>query len=268
MTNILFLKWIIQVISGLKKKNVGSRGFSSRKEFYLNNMYKNRLIFKFFCLFIVISTFNIFASENTGKALNYNKSWIDIDASNNGKQLISGQVWQVPVEYYLDPSEFTGETTLYLWGTGPWIDTPDGKYATERGHISYPNMSRKVNETAGKGRQIFSFTVPKGLELVKKNNPVLLIAGFRDNNGKNWPWEIRTSSSFIDNSGYFDIETDVPGNLFTYDEPVRIKIKPKNENQISEKKTISYIVYDTAGAIVTQGKKDFTFEQSGQEIVP
>ncbi len=200
----------------LIEKIPGSRCFNFRalKKNFLNCLYKmckNRLIINIFSILITTSFCNIFASENTGQTLNYNKSWIHIDASNNGQQLVSGQIWQVPVEYYIDPSEFTGETTLYLWGTGPWIDTPDGKYTTKRGHISYPKMSRQVKlKQPGKGQQIFSFTVPKGLELVKKNNPVLLISGFRDNTGKDWPWEIRETSSFIDNSGFFDIETDVP----------------------------------------------------------
>ena len=230
-------------------------------------MYENKLISRFFCVVIVLLPCSIFASENTGQTLNYNKSWINIDALNNGQQLISGQVWQIPIDYYLDPSEFTGETTLYLWGTGPWIDTPDGKYTTKREHISYPNMSRQVKlKQPGKGNHVFSFMVPPGLDLVKRNNPVLLIAGFRDNTGKNWPWEIRASSSFIDNRGNIDIQTDVPGNLFTYDEPVRIKIRLKNINKSEAQQTINYIVYDTAGAIVTQGKKEFTVEQAGQEI--
>ncbi len=233
----------------------------------IDKMCKDKLSFKFICAIFIISSCNLISISSSAETMNYNKSWIRVDSSNEGKQLISGQTWQVPVEYYLDPSEHSGTTTVYLWGTGPWIDTPDGKYATERGHIGYPNMSRLVKLTSpGRGRQIFTFTVPHGLELVKRNNPVLLIAGFRDKNGKDWPWQIRVSASFIDNSGFFDINTDVPGNLFTYNEPVRLKIRLKDIKQTSERKSINYVVYDTTGAIVTQGRQEFTAEQTGQEI--
>ena len=58
----------------------------------------------------------------------YNRSWIWVDTSNGGKPLVSGDTWEVPVDYYVDPADHDGKTTLTLWGAGPWIDTPDGKY--------------------------------------------------------------------------------------------------------------------------------------------
>jgi|HubBroStandDraft_4_1064222.scaffolds.fasta_scaffold449972_1 hypothetical protein len=30
---------------------------------------------------------------------NYNKSWVYVDVSNGGKPLVSGDVWDVPVDY-------------------------------------------------------------------------------------------------------------------------------------------------------------------------
>jgi hypothetical protein len=209
----------------------------------------------------------VFAAGSTTDTCNYNKSWIFIDTSNTGGQLISGQTWQVPVEYYLDPSEHFGTTFLYLWGTGPWIDTPDGKYTTRRGHIGYPDMSRQITLTKpGRGRHIFSFTVPEGLELVKKNNPVLLLSGFRDANENDWPWHVRNECSFINSRGHYDIETDVPGNLFTYNEAVQIDIMLKNVTNPGERKTIFYKIYDTSGTLIVQGQKDFTADKNGQKI--
>jgi hypothetical protein len=229
----------------------------------------NKLLFiSIFFTLVSFASFNAIAAENTEDTCNYNKSWVFIDTSSAGQSLVSGQVWQVPVEYYLDPSEYIGTTFLYLWGTGPWIDTPDGKYTTERGHIGYPGLSRQVRITRpGRGRQLFTFTVPEGLELVKKNNPIELLAGFRDANGKDWPWRVRGQASFVSRRGYFDIETPVPGNLFTYTESVQLIVKLKNVNQPGQQKMLNYKVFDTTGAVIADGSKSFTAQQEGQEII-
>ena len=199
--------------------------------------------------------------------INYNKSWIYVDASNGGRQLVSGDKWEVPVDYYLDPSEHFGTTTLYIWGTGPWIDTPDGKYTTKRGHIGYPGLGRRVTLTEpGRGRHQFTFTVPKGLELVKKNNRLLLLAGFRDARGESWPWHVRAGNSFVRKRGFFEIETEVPGHLFTYDEPVRIAIRLKNVERPGQKRTLHYTVHDTTGRVAAQGQKEFTAQSDAERV--
>jgi hypothetical protein len=199
--------------------------------------------------------------------LEFNKSWIYVDVSAGGNQLVSGDKWEVSVEYFLDPSEHFGTTWLYVWGTGPWIDTPDGKYTTQRGHIGYAGIARWMELTEpGRGRRRITFTVPKGLELVRKNNPVLLLSGFGDANAENWPWQVRANTSFVRKRGFFEIETDVPGHLFTYDEPVSIAIRLKNVERAGEKKSLLYSVHDTAGSMVAEGRKEFTVERDGQEI--
>ena len=199
--------------------------------------------------------------------LTYKKSWIWVDASNGGKPLVSGDRWEVPVEYYLDPADHYQKTTLSIWGTGPWIDSPDGKYTKKRGHIGYPGLGRRLDLTEpGAGRHVFTFTVPKGLELVKKSNRVLLITGFRDASGKSWPWYVRANNSFVRRRGFFEIETDVPGHLFTYDEPVRISIRLKNVQQPGERKTVRYKVHDTRGVVVSEAQKEFVVERDGQKV--
>ena len=100
------------------------------------------------------------------------KSWIYIDASAGSRVLVEGERWEVPVEYYLDPSEDDGGTKLTLVGLGPWIDTPDGKYETERHHVSYPGLGGDLKLAAGKGQHTFTFTVPPALQ----HNQILLIA--------------------------------------------------------------------------------------------
>ncbi len=92
----------------------------------------------------------------------YNKSWVWVDGSNGGKQLVSGDTWDVPVDYYLDPSDHDGKTTLAMWGAGPWIDTPDGKYVKERGHISYPGLFQTFDISPGHGQHVFSIYRPSG----------------------------------------------------------------------------------------------------------
>ena len=221
----------------------------------------------YFCALSLFVSSCVFAVGDINDTCNYNKSWICIDITHNDGQLMSGQSWQVPVEYYLDPSEHFGTTYLYLWGTGPWIDTPDGKYTIQRGHIGYPDINSQITITKpGRGRHIFTFTVPEGLELVKKNNSVLLLSGFRDAEKNDWPWHVRNESSFISNQGFYDIETEVPGNLFTYDEPVRLAIKLKNVTNPGQTKTLFYKIYDTIGTLADDGQKEFTAETNGQKI--
>ena len=196
----------------------------------------------------------------------YNKSWMWVDVSNGGKPLVSGDTWDVPVDYYLDPTEHNGKTTLTIWGAGPWIDTPDGKYAKERGHISYPGLFSGFDITPGRGRHVFRFTVPPDLDLVRKNNRILLIGTFRDAAGKEFPWQHRAEASFVRRRGFFEIETHVPGHLFTYAEPVTFGIQLKNVHTLGETKTLTYIVHDTTGAVVAQGEEAFTVLRNDQSI--
>jgi hypothetical protein len=199
--------------------------------------------------------------------LTYKKSWLHVDASSGGKPLMSGDTWEVPVEYYLDPADHWQKTTLTLWGTGPWIDVPDGKYVTKRQHIGYPGLSGRLELTQpGRGRHVFTFKVPQDLELVRKNNPVLLIARFQDAAGQDWPWHHRAHNSFVRRRGFFEIETEVPGHLFTYAEPVRLAIRLKNVKQPGEKKSLRYVVHDTMGAVAAEGQKDFAAEKDGQTV--
>lgn len=197
----------------------------------------------------------------------YNRSWIWVDASNGGRPLVSGDTWEVPVDYYLDPADHDRKTTLALWGAGPWIDTPDGKYVKERGHISYPGLFASFDvPQPGKGRHVFRFTVPPDLDLVRRNNRVLLIATFRDAEGKPWPWEHRVNTSFIRKRGRFEIEKDVPGGLFTYAEPARLWLRLKNVEKPGEARTLRYVVRDTTGAVAAQGEQSFTAAKEGQRV--
>jgi hypothetical protein len=213
---------------------------------------------------VVLLPFALWARE---AERTYNRSWIWVDASNGGRPLVSGDTWEVPVDYYLDAADHDRKTTLALWGAGPWIDTPDGKYVKERGHIAYPGLFATFDITQpGKGRHVFRFTVPPDLELVRKNNRILLIATFRDAAGKPWPWEHRVNTSFVRKRGRFEIESDVPGGLFTYAEPVRLWLRLKNVDRPGETKTLRYTVHDTTGTIAAQGEQSFTVGREGERV--
>ncbi len=101
---------------------------------------------------------------------------------------------------------------------------------------------------------------------MRKNNRVLLIATMRDAAGKEFPWQHRFETSFIRKRGFFEIETDVPGHMFTYAEPVRFHIRLKNVGQPGEAKSLNFVVHDTTGAIVSQGVKPFTADKDNQLV--
>ncbi|HLJ54718.1 MAG TPA: NEW3 domain-containing protein [Chthonomonadaceae bacterium] len=221
-----------------------------------------------FCLLaialLVLLPFTIWAKAPEP---DYNKSWMWVDVSSGGKPLVSGDSWDVPVDYYVDPTEFGGKTTLAIWGAGPWIDTPDGKYIKERGHIPYPGLFTTFDiRQAGPGRHVFHFRVPPALDLVRKKNRILLIGTFRDAAGKTWPWEHRVNASFVRRDGKFEIEGAEPGNLFTYGEPVRLMLRLKNVDKPGDARTLHYVARDTTGALAAEGMAPFTAERDDQAV--
>ena len=202
----------------------------------------------------------------------YNKSWIWADATNDGKPLHAGDKLAVEIDYYLDPSEHFGKTTLYIWGTGPWIDTPDGKYAKKRGHINYRGgwkmLAGATYIEPGQGKHTFNLTIPGGLDLVKKYNPILFVCGFKNVAGTAWPWHVRTGAEFIDHTkGFFEITSEAPGNLFLYREPVRLLLKLRNIKDAGQEKTLRYLVHDVTETVVAEGELKFTPQKDGQ-VVP
>jgi len=203
------------------------------------------------------------AAGEQGQAPRYNKSWLYVDRSCNARVLVEGEKWAVPVEYCLDPSDDDGGTSLTVWVAGPWIDCPDGKYTKRRFHVGYPGMFRSTKVKAGKGRHVFTFTVPPA----KERNALQVICNFRNARGKAWPWHVRCRGIwFRRKGGFFEFETDKPGNLFTYHEPVRIVARLRNVKQAGQRKTLAYRVYDVTRAVVAQGNVGFTVEKEGQEL--
>jgi hypothetical protein len=158
------------------------------------------------------------AKPKTASKLNYNKSWIAIDWGSLQGPLTEGDRIAVVVEYYLDPSEHDGGTTLNLETLGPRVPKKGAPQPISFGntqHLWYGGQSVKI--APGRGKHAFPLTIPRA----SPQNGLLLIAVFNDGRGKRWPWDIRADTHFVRKGGWFELETDQPGNLFTYDEPVR-----------------------------------------------
>ena len=181
----------------------------------------------------------------------YKKSWLHVEAAASARPLLEGAKWEVPVEYFLDPSEDDGGTKLSVMVMGPWIDCPNEPFTTRRYHESYPRMSRAVPVKAGRGREVLEFTVPPA----KERNSLLLIAAFQHQWGERWPWEVRRGSlRFLRTTGVYEIESAQPGNLFVGDEPVKLHVRLLKELEMAKPLTLTYTVSDYTGATVTEGR--------------
>jgi len=203
------------------------------------------------------------AYDQWSKAMKYNKSWIEIDWSALQSPLVEGDKIQVPVEYSLDPSEHYRTTTLTFEALGPRVPRPNAPKPVSfqnTQHLYYGQQSIKI--TPGRGRHVFPLTIPRS----SPQNSLLLLAAFSDDQGKRWPWDVRAHAWYARKGGYFELGTERPGNLFTYDEPVRLAASLKNVGTTGERKVLNYKVYDYARALVAEGSVPFTVERNGQKV--
>ena len=70
-----------------------------------------------FCLAAVLCS-AAYATDAPTAAQPRVKSWIYIDPAASARALVEGERWEVPVEYYLDPSEDDGGTKPTIWAAG------------------------------------------------------------------------------------------------------------------------------------------------------
>lgn len=214
--------------------------------------------FLLFCVSSYLS--NIFADEtypDYAKA-KWNKSWIGFDYGALTGRLVESDIIDITVEYYLDPSENFGKTTLLFEALGPRIPKP-GIQGVQ--HIYYGNQRTEIKP--GRGNHIFQFKIPKA----SQRNRLLFLARFIDGLGKTWPWDTRASAWFVRKDGFFELGSDKTGNLFTYSEPVKMFARLKNVKDTGQKKTLSYEVHDAAKVMVAKGSIEFMVEKDDQ-IVP
>lgn len=197
------------------------------------------------------------AAEPTDEQLR--TSWIHFGEINGGKALTPGAQVDVPIDYHLAPG---APMVLSLQGFGPWIDCPDGKYETKRHHINY-GMRQTVEVKPGDGKHVFTFTVPTRPE---KRAGILWLTAFNDDKGKMWPWHERSGSGILPKPSFFTVASDVPGNLFTYEEPVAMSLRLGAKAVMGEKRTATWTVLGRAGETVASGTVPFTTDSNGQRI--
>lgn len=184
-------------------------------------------------------------------------SWIAIDESLARSGLVEGRKFEVAVEYELVAGP---AATLVLSAHGPWIDLPDGKLETIRHHVDYPGLYATAEVKPGRGRQVFSFTVPK----LHERNSLLWIARFKDG-GTVWPWEHRLRGGpLARNDPPLRLVGSAPGNLFTYGEPVRFALACGSAAAPGTALTGAYQVLSAEGVEVGQGTLPVTVPAAGQ----
>ena len=190
------------------------------------------------------------------------KSWIDIQPVDT-KGLKEGEEFKVTVKYFLDAADNWGDgTVLSLMPLGPWVDCPDGKYATKRQHIMYPGMwGQDAKIEPGAGSHVFTFKVSK----LYKYNGILWLAAFKGGDGNNWPWDIRSGGpELVFEDKFFQLTSSKPGSLFVYDEPVELKVEFTDGAVKGETKTLKYKITDTKGAVVKTGEQAITVGAKGE----
>ncbi|MBM4046228.1 MAG: hypothetical protein FJ279_14040 [Planctomycetes bacterium] len=197
------------------------------------------------------------------KNMKWNRSWLAIDWGALQRPLVEGDKIEVPVEYHLDPSEHHGTTTLRFEALGPRVPKPDAPRPVtfdQTQHLYHGQQ--KANIQPGRGKHVFPLTIPKS----SAQNSLLLIASLVETRGKRWPWDVRARAWFVRKGGFFELETEKPGNLFTYDEPVRILARLKNVKAPGEQKTVKFKVHDCAESLVAEGAVPFKVEKDGQTV--
>lgn len=191
------------------------------------------------------------------KGITYKKSWIYIEPPDPARIIKANEKFEVTVKYNLDPSENWGDgTRLALIPLGPWIDCPDGKYTTSRQHVNYPGLgTQETRVEPGKGQHVFTFAASG----VYRYNGLLFVAQFTGGDGKNWPWQVRSGGPrFTYEDKIYQLANDKPGGLFTYDEPVKLRIVFKDGAVKGEQKTLHYRLVNTKGLEIGSGQVPFT----------
>ncbi|MBN2711462.1 MAG: hypothetical protein JXR97_03375 [Planctomycetes bacterium] len=218
-------------------------------------------------------------SASRPASVTFKKSWISIGESHKGEnssageELLEGDELVLPVEYYVDPSDDWGGTQLEVWALGPWVDCPDGKYSTKRMHHNYPGTNRSEKCEVGKTvTHEFKIKIPKPFtetaKGVKVGDGMMFMIFFKGADGKNWPWSVRGGNvkQFLAKDYTFRLDSPVPGNLFSYAEPVVMEMVLGPGAVAGEAKSANYNVYNISGAKVASGSAQFTVKGAAQRV--
>lgn len=209
------------------------------------------------------------------------KSWMKLgqlrkaDGGSPGDGWVEGDEVILPIQYYVDPADDWGKTAINIWAAGPWVDNPDGKYTTRRVHNNPPGLrGGSIPCEIGKVTTVeFKTKLPKPYsagapEAGVMGDSVLFICAFRGKDNQNWPWELRTGmGEFTRKNAFFELDAPTPGNLFTYDQPVKMHIRLGNL-AVAEpgEKVLKYAVQNTKNEQVMAGEISFNAKTEGQIV--
>ncbi len=157
-----------------------------------------------------------------------------------------GDTFEVKVEYQLDARDNWGDgTQIQLMGLGPWIDNPDGVYFKSRQHVYYAGLGTKMAAiTPGEGAKTFSFK----LGTAYRYNNIAWKAVFIGGDGKAWPWEARSDGPSLERAEkQFELSVDRPGGLFTYAEPLVVRLAWQKDVSPGASKTVRLRLIDADG---------------------
>jgi len=189
------------------------------------------------------------------------RSWVSFDPS-APFAVTEGRPFEVTVHYQLDAAETPdGKTaTLAIEGVGPWRGPKHVTGTRGTGHYFYPRLRQNRPVEVGRGKLAFRFTAPACVW----RDEFQLIALLIDSNGRTVPVQSRTPTITLRNvTAPLVLDTTVPGNLFTYDEPVVVRARLRNlkPNQIGAERRLSYTVRNITGRIVHEGARGITSKQ-------
>ncbi len=178
----------------------------------------------------------------------YKNSWVKIDAPAPGPYA-AGDTIEVTAHYHLDAADAAaGETRLAVQPLGP-----RGAPGTSPVHRSYPGMSTQTVKIApGSGSRTFRFHLQS---LFNRND--LKFSAFLQVDGRRWPliwpYDARTDEPLMEpirieaRLPFYVLETERPAHLFTYDEPVRVRIAFREGAVTGEQRTLRYRLFDAHG---------------------
>ena len=209
----------------------------------------------------------------------FRKSWLVLgepQGPDGGKPVWkSGEKIVIPGEYYIDPSDDWGKTTLSIWVLGPWIDCPDGKYEKNRTHKSGRCGIRDTECEVGKRvKTQWELTLPNAyadepLEKGKMGDSLLLVGQFKGRDKKNWPWQTRRGLPGVKAQGNcFTLSAPAPGNLFTYDEPVVMNVRATEKGRELQNVKLTWNVKNIEGKPLLSGSETFPPKEGKKLQIP
>ncbi len=207
-------------------------------------------------LFSLASVSTSAASAAGDSEMKYNKSWIGLRYDTLTGPIYEGDKLKLIVDYYLDPSEHQEPTVLVVYFLGPRAPGRPRPGERRSRHTTYGGQ--RFVAQPGRHREVLTFTVPEPYD----QNYVLFVGSF-----EGWPWNVRAKGWWQRRGGYFELETDKPGNLFTYEEPVTIEARLKCRAAKGERKTLTYMVDGPNGERVAEGSVDFVTQGTNDQTV-